>query len=156
MGRAIFSAIRITCIIIRAVTAAYQQIEIIHSINIFSREDCIELLENCLDWRRISPDLSVRLLCSRFDYVSSENSNASCISVKKFLQPIKNADKIITNQLTIPCRDNVCDSQDVCLIDRNCFATRHQKCSIFQCVEGKYMYIFSNRNFKSFTVPSLL
>lgn len=102
----------------------------------FHREDCHELLNQCLDWNRIPPGLSTSLLCSRFDYTSSEDPNEPCVSVKTFLQPAHSNTYDMDNRIMIPCKNNPCDKNNICMVDRQCY-NNYQQCPLFQCMPGE-------------------
>ncbi|XP_063985142.1 reversion-inducing cysteine-rich protein with Kazal motifs [Diachasmimorpha longicaudata] len=75
------------------------------------RNDCIDLLTNCVDWSLAAVTQSAISLCSR---LSPARPEMPCISLKPFLNPILPEKERITN----PCRHSHCGKSEVCVPQR--------------------------------------
>ncbi|XP_055383709.1 reversion-inducing cysteine-rich protein with Kazal motifs, partial [Condylostylus longicornis] len=86
-------------------------------LNQICREDCYNLLSDCLDWTAVSSKVSASSICSK---LSSEFEEVDCVSLKPYLEP----SDIPTetgghHRLTSPCKGNICNSSEVCVPFRN-------------------------------------
>lgn len=81
------------------------------------REDCYDLLANCIDWTRMETRHTPDSICSRFS-ADSENSSSPCISLKPYLEPNdvpQNGWPSANQQIISPCRDHTCNASEVCV-----------------------------------------
>ncbi|KAI5750353.1 hypothetical protein M8J76_014987 [Diaphorina citri] len=102
--------------------------------NSICRDDCYELLSECLDWYRMPPGHSAASLCSRF---SPDDPNAPCISLKSFMEPSDSPYQAPADQVTSPCRGDPCPVSHICSVNRNCHPRHHRTtCQPYQCTQG--------------------
>ena len=122
------------------------------------RSDCLHLLADCVDYNRLSADVSVESLCSS---LSAPADDKNCISLKTYLGTqelflmitllrcmvfISSSLFCITDKprqllsrsefVSLPCKPNPCNSTHVCIINqRKC---RHPKtCKKYTCKPGQ-------------------
>lgn len=84
-----------------------------------------------MDWPRMPPGQTAASICSKF---SSESISSPCISLKPFLEPSDHLYVDPREGVTAPCKGDPCDSNQVCLVNRNC--VRGKSCQPFLCVTG--------------------
>ncbi|KAF4519249.1 hypothetical protein B566_EDAN002137 [Ephemera danica] len=100
------------------------------------REDCFELLSECIDRDRLPPGITAASLCARL--APEAPPDAPCISLKPFLEPSKwRVDRESLRpgeQVTAPCRGDPCNTSEVCAVNRNCAPGR--PCSPYTCSTG--------------------
>lgn len=83
------------------------------------REDCYSLLTKCIDWTRMHTRHTPESICDKFSNDETSDLTGACISLKPYLEPsdlppLSNTDL----QIYSPCRGNVCNSSEVCIINR--------------------------------------
>ncbi|XP_049826537.1 reversion-inducing cysteine-rich protein with Kazal motifs isoform X2 [Aethina tumida] len=106
--------------------------------NQICREDCMEILSECVDWSRlysnphskVTPRHSAESIC---DTLSPEDPTASCIRLQDYRIPSEYNQRI-TGQVTSPCKGNPCEENEICLINKNCILGTN--CQPFTCVPG--------------------
>lgn len=82
--------------------------------NQICREDCYNLLTDCLDWAQLhGTDHSAASLCAK---MSPSEKSAPCISLSSFLSPSELKDHSEVHVVKSPCRRNPCKNQ-VCQLD---------------------------------------
>ncbi|XP_021916359.1 reversion-inducing cysteine-rich protein with Kazal motifs isoform X1 [Zootermopsis nevadensis] len=99
--------------------------------NRICREDCYELLSQCMDWSRMPTGHNAASLCSR---LSPENPDTPCISLRPFLEPSDNPYLQPQDEVTSPCKGDPCNNSEVCSVNRNCATGR--PCLPYQCSPG--------------------
>ncbi|CAG2066756.1 unnamed protein product, partial [Timema podura] len=97
--------------------------------NRICREDCLDLLSECLDWTRMSGGHTAVSLCLR---LSPDHPDTPCISLKQFLQPSDSPYFPPHKGVTSPCKGAPCNSSEVCLINRRC--SPGSSCLPYTCV----------------------
>uniref|UniRef100_A0A8D8FVC5 Reversion-inducing cysteine-rich protein with Kazal motifs n=2 Tax=Culex pipiens TaxID=7175 RepID=A0A8D8FVC5_CULPI len=85
--------------------------------NQICRDDCYEVLGNCVDWNRMVPKQSVASLCQLFS--PEDSSEAECVSLKRFLVPSDIPHRNSDLALVSPCRGNPCGSNQICVVKRD-------------------------------------
>lgn len=109
----------------------------------FYREDCYEMLTECIDWSRIPPGQTVTSLCGK---LSPGDQTSPCVSLRPFLEPSDAGYAPPGHQVTAPCKGEPCDSQELCQVNRNCEPGR--PCQTYQCMPGRgpyhNIYLFIN------------
>nr|CAD7455214.1 unnamed protein product [Timema tahoe] len=108
----------------------HMQVWHLHANNI-CREDCLDLLSECLDWTRMSGGHTAVSLCLR---LSPDHPDTPCISLKQFLQPSDSPYFPPHKGVTSPCKGAPCNSSEVCLINRRC--SPGSSCLPYTCVPG--------------------
>lgn len=82
------------------------------------REDCYDLLANCIDWTRMETRHTPDSICARFS-ADSENSSSPCVSLKPYIEPSDVSSQRrwppANHQIISPCRDHTCNATEVCL-----------------------------------------
>ncbi|KAK3093529.1 hypothetical protein FSP39_016828 [Pinctada imbricata] len=91
------------------------------------REDCLNILNKCLNQSRIHPDQTVTNLCK---ILSPDDSSRSCISVKQFTDPSPH--KMRSYEVSTPCKPNPCSEGEICWINRN-KCRNPQMCPAYFC-----------------------
>ncbi|KFB46496.1 AGAP010646-PA-like protein [Anopheles sinensis] len=100
--------------------------------NHICRQDCAEVLKNCVDWMRMPEGHSVSSLCQR---LSPQNSSMPCISMGTFQLgvPAGGSGSLVmpsmaagdtreaTGEVALvsPCKGNPCNSTQVCVANRD-------------------------------------
>lgn len=97
--------------------------------NQICRNVCLDILNKCVDWTRIPPNHSAETVCAN---LSPEDPNVSCINLDNFLTPSDNNYNRITEQVSSPCKGSPCESQETCLVNKNCA----QGSNCYTCVPG--------------------
>ncbi|CAB3384758.1 Hypothetical predicted protein [Cloeon dipterum] len=93
-------------------------------------EDCLDLLNECVDDTRLPQGSTPESLCSRLS-----PQGASCISLQDFMQPNPEwVGATLDLQVTSPCRGDPCNESQVCVVNRNCPAGK--VCPKYSCVDG--------------------
>ncbi|KAF7265647.1 hypothetical protein GWI33_020949, partial [Rhynchophorus ferrugineus] len=85
--------------------------------NQICKDVCLQILTECVDWTRISPIHSPESIC---DSLSPEDPNMSCIRLDDYLYPSTMTYPKISGQVSSPCKGNPCESNEICLINKNC------------------------------------
>lgn len=103
------------------------------------RDDCYDLLTECIDWTRMETRHTPESICARFS-VESGNPTSPCISLKPYLEPsdLPQHNALATNhQIVSPCRGHGCNSTEVCVAE-NKRGEEHGTAtgSSFRCVPG--------------------
>ncbi|XP_050081387.1 reversion-inducing cysteine-rich protein with Kazal motifs [Anopheles maculipalpis] len=92
--------------------------------NHICRQDCHEVLKNCVDWDRMSDEYSVSSLCRQ---LAPQNNSLPCISMGRF-QPhgigpggmLEGDQRIIADvALVSPCKGNPCNATQLCVANRD-------------------------------------
>ncbi|GFG31799.1 hypothetical protein Cfor_04236 [Coptotermes formosanus] len=99
--------------------------------NRICREDCYELLSQCMDWSRMPTGHNAASLCSR---LSPDNPDTPCISLKAFLEPSDNPYMQPQDEVSSPCKGDPCNNSEVCSVNRNCAPGR--PCAPYRCSPG--------------------
>lgn len=109
--------------------------------NQICRDVCLNILSQCVDWTRISPIHSADSICEK---LSPDDPNISCIRIENYLDPSSYEFSRITGQVSSPCKGNPCESEEICLINKNCIHGINCKSYICQpgCKLGKYIVLF--------------
>ncbi|XP_037952722.1 reversion-inducing cysteine-rich protein with Kazal motifs-like [Teleopsis dalmanni] len=94
--------------------------------NHICREDCNEILNECMDWIKMNSTLNTELICARLNPAK----DGPCISLKPYLEE-SDAPKDTGghHRLTQPCRGHPCNASEVCLSQRN-------ERNAFTCISG--------------------
>ena len=98
------------------------------------REDCYDLLSQCMDWSRMPAGHNAASLCS---LLSPHNPDTPCISLRAFLEPSDNPYIQPQDEVTSPCKGDPCNSSEVCVVNRNCASGR--PCRPYQCSKGEWL-----------------
>ncbi|XP_050545812.1 reversion-inducing cysteine-rich protein with Kazal motifs [Daktulosphaira vitifoliae] len=103
-------------------------------VNKICRDDCLELLSNCLDWTRMSPGLTANSLCAKLSPESGP-----CVSLKTYSEyvpdpPAPPYHQTAVAQVTAPCKRNPCSTGMVCLVNRGCRIGH--SCKPYRCIPG--------------------
>ncbi|XP_046335864.1 reversion-inducing cysteine-rich protein with Kazal motifs-like [Haliotis rufescens] len=77
------------------------------------QEDCIYILNKCVDYTRLNSDQSVPQLCHPLPKLSDPGA---CTSVTRYLTESEHVSK--SWEVTSPCRPNPCRSRELCLVRR--------------------------------------
>lgn len=105
------------------------------------KEDCFEILSECVDRERLPPSLSPAALCARLS--PDAPPDAPCISLKPFLEPsqwrIDKESMKPGEQVTAPCRGEPCNTSEVCGVNRNCAPGK--SCLPYTCTPGNNLFI---------------
>ncbi|KAL5006474.1 hypothetical protein ScPMuIL_015280 [Solemya velum] len=80
------------------------------------REDCLSILNKCVDPECLPYGQTVQVLCNS---LSPDDSRGSCISIKKYTSKSQYAGR--SGEVSNPCNPNPCDEGQICQI-------RHRKC----------------------------
>ncbi|XP_066254159.1 reversion-inducing cysteine-rich protein with Kazal motifs [Euwallacea similis] len=99
--------------------------------NQICRDVCLQILAECADWSRISPIYSPENICQT---LSPEDPNMPCIKVDEYLTPSAAIYPRISGQVSSPCKENPCDHNEICLINRNC--DHGADCKPYSCQPG--------------------
>lgn len=106
-----------------------------HTLNFWILQDCLDLLNECVDDQRLPEGMTAALLCKRF---ASENS--PCVPLGMFMQPsLQWASEAVDSQVTAPCRGDPCNESEVCLVNRNCPIGR--SCQQHTCAKGFFVFL---------------
>ncbi|XP_050418705.1 reversion-inducing cysteine-rich protein with Kazal motifs, partial [Patella vulgata] len=93
-------------------------------------EDCIYILNECVDKSRLTEDKTVPQLCNA---LPSRTEDGACISVSKYLS--KSADIGRENEVTSPCNPDPCGKGEVCRVRRR--KCKHSEdCKPYICKAG--------------------
>lgn len=85
-------------------------------VNRICREDCVNILSQCMDWSRISSDHTVTSVCAK---LSPDNPEDPCISLSLFLEPSDYPYTEPEESITSPCKGNPCGNNEVCTVNHN-------------------------------------
>ncbi|XP_050297871.1 reversion-inducing cysteine-rich protein with Kazal motifs [Anthonomus grandis grandis] len=99
--------------------------------NQICRDVCLEILQQCADWSKLSPIYSAERIC---ETLSPEDPNSSCVRVDDYLRPSNNNYPRITGQVSSPCKANPCEPNEVCLINKGC--SQGLDCKSYICQPG--------------------
>lgn len=82
------------------------------------REDCYDLLTECIDWTRMETRHTPESICAKFT-IESDDPTVPCISLKPYLQPsdLINELPAKNHQIIMPCRGNNCNLTEICVDD---------------------------------------
>lgn len=95
--------------------------------NQICREDCFNLLTECMDWTKLHGDShSAASLCSK---LSPADKSTPCVSLKPFLEQSEFAHRSEMHKIRSPCRGNPCNATQVCIVNPS-----HS--NGYQCVTG--------------------
>uniref|UniRef100_A0A1Y9H237 Reversion-inducing cysteine-rich protein with Kazal motifs n=1 Tax=Anopheles dirus TaxID=7168 RepID=A0A1Y9H237_9DIPT len=94
--------------------------------NHICRQDCHEVLKNCVDWERIPGGHTVSSLCQQ---LAPQNNSLPCISMGRF-QPLQelvagggrsvDGERIMADvTLVSPCKGNPCNATQICVANRD-------------------------------------
>ncbi|XP_017843823.2 reversion-inducing cysteine-rich protein with Kazal motifs [Drosophila busckii] len=81
--------------------------------NAICREDCSELLNECLDWTR--QQQRPQAICERLQ--PADDEHIPCISLEAYLKPSKLNDE--QSSLTMPCASKPCNGSELCVLQRS-------------------------------------
>ncbi|XP_064614462.1 reversion-inducing cysteine-rich protein with Kazal motifs-like [Liolophura sinensis] len=104
----------------------------------FCWDDCMEILTQCIDPKRLHSQQTVKTLCMN---LAPRNLHDECVSIKQYLapSPVDSRESEVTN----PCRSNPCLEGQVCQINRR--KCRHaDRCPSYVCKPGCNMGEVSN------------
>ncbi|XP_052861672.1 reversion-inducing cysteine-rich protein with Kazal motifs [Anopheles cruzii] len=91
-----------------------------HHTNHICRQDCHEVLKNCVDWDRMPEGYSVGALCQQ---LAPQNNTVPCISMGRFQPGLARGDlpsgEVTDVALVSPCRGNPCNVSQVCVANRD-------------------------------------
>lgn len=91
------------------------------------REDCYEILSECMDWSRVNTAINVDAICSQ---LHPEGEEGPCVSLKPYLEPSDAPLEMGGHHgLTEPCKGHPCNSTEACLPNRN-------ESTGYQCIPG--------------------
>lgn len=95
--------------------------------NHICRENCFEILSECMDWTRMNTTLNADAICGR---LHPEGEAVPCLSLRPYLEE-SDAPKDTGghHKITSPCKGHPCNASEACLAARNGSMT-------FQCVPG--------------------
>ncbi|KNC24010.1 hypothetical protein FF38_11603 [Lucilia cuprina] len=95
--------------------------------NHICRENCYEILMECLDWTRLNTTYNPEAICAR---LHPDGDVTSCVSLRPYLEE-SDAPKETGghHKITSPCRGHPCNASEVCLAARNGSAT-------YKCIPG--------------------
>ncbi|XP_073837300.1 reversion-inducing-cysteine-rich protein with kazal motifs [Musca autumnalis] len=95
--------------------------------NHICRENCYEILSECMDWTRMNTSLNADAICAR---LHPEGEGVHCISLRPYLEE-SDAPKDTGghHRITSPCKGHPCNASEVCLAARNGSAT-------YECIPG--------------------
>ncbi|XP_044737825.1 reversion-inducing cysteine-rich protein with Kazal motifs [Chrysoperla carnea] len=99
-------------------------------INRICREDCYNILSQCMDWSRIPSEYTAASICAK---LSPDDLNDPCISLQPFLEPSDNLIKNPKQLITSPCKNNPCAMNEVCTVNHNCLG---RNCLPYTCQVG--------------------
>ncbi|XP_054265987.1 reversion-inducing cysteine-rich protein with Kazal motifs [Macrosteles quadrilineatus] len=99
--------------------------------NRICRQDCFNLLSQCMDWTRMPADTSAAIICNR---LSSDNPATPCVSLEPYLEPSDQPYSPPRDQVTQPCRGEPCTSGHLCAVNRYCSTSR--SCQPYTCAQG--------------------
>ncbi|KAG8279611.1 hypothetical protein J6590_100929, partial [Homalodisca vitripennis] len=99
--------------------------------NRICRQDCFNLLSQCMDWTRMPADTSAASICSR---LSPDNPNTPCVSLEPYLEPSDQPYSPPSDQVTQPCKGDPCNIGQVCAVNRYCQPLR--SCQPYSCSDG--------------------
>lgn len=100
--------------------------------NRICREDCFEMLSQCMDWSRMPAGHTAASICSRLS--PDNNPSIPCISLKPFLEASDDPYVAPENHVTSPCKGDPCDHGEMCIVNRNCLPGK--SCQPYLCVPG--------------------
>ncbi|XP_050097347.1 reversion-inducing cysteine-rich protein with Kazal motifs [Anopheles aquasalis] len=97
-----------------------------HHTNHICRQDCYEVLKNCVDWQRMPEGYTVASLCQQ---LAPQNGSAPCISMGRFQSTtlvggapgggFTRDPGTEATMLVSPCRGNPCNATQVCVANRD-------------------------------------
>uniref|UniRef100_A0A1A9WE79 Reversion-inducing cysteine-rich protein with Kazal motifs n=1 Tax=Glossina brevipalpis TaxID=37001 RepID=A0A1A9WE79_9MUSC len=95
--------------------------------NHICRENCFEILSECMDWTRMNTTLNADAICGR---LHPEGEEVPCLSLRPYLEE-SDAPKDTGghHKITSPCKGHPCNASEACIAARNGSMT-------FQCVPG--------------------
>uniref|UniRef100_A0A1I8Q6R9 Reversion-inducing cysteine-rich protein with Kazal motifs n=2 Tax=Stomoxys calcitrans TaxID=35570 RepID=A0A1I8Q6R9_STOCA len=95
--------------------------------NHICRENCYEILSECMDWTRMNTSLNADAICAR---LHPEGEGVPCISLRPYLEE-SDAPKDTGghHRITSPCKGHPCNASEVCLAARN-------GSSSYECIPG--------------------
>lgn len=80
------------------------------------REDCMELVTSCVDWSAVKNHHNAATLCAK---LSPPKPDMPCVSLKPFLEDPRDQNEAplgIEEDINMPCRNNPCPSNQICVI----------------------------------------
>ncbi|XP_074032082.1 reversion-inducing-cysteine-rich protein with kazal motifs [Leptinotarsa decemlineata] len=99
--------------------------------NQICRNVCLDILSQCVDWTRVSPEYSAESIC---ETLSPEDPDDSCVELDHYLTPSSYEFSRITGQVFSPCKGNPCEANEICLLNRNCM--HGMNCKPYLCQPG--------------------
>lgn len=102
--------------------------------SVVNRQDCFNLLSQCIDWSRMPADTSAAAICSR---LSLENPNTPCVSLEPFLEPSDQPYSPPRDHVTQPCKGEPCAAGQVCQVNRYCPPFTPRNCLPYTCSTGE-------------------
>ena len=79
------------------------------------REDCIEILTNCVDWSAVIGH-NAATICAK---ISPPKADMPCVSIRPFLEDPREQNELplmIEEDINMPCRNNPCPPGQVCSV----------------------------------------
>lgn len=101
---------------------------------VVNRQDCFNLLSQCIDWSRMPADTSAAAICSR---LSLENPTTPCVSLEPFLEPSDQPYSPPRDHVTQPCKGEPCAAGQVCQVNRYCPPFIPRNCLPYTCSTGQ-------------------
>ncbi|XP_054733430.1 reversion-inducing cysteine-rich protein with Kazal motifs [Anastrepha obliqua] len=95
--------------------------------NHICREDCYEILSECMDWTRMSSALNAEAVCAR---LHPDGDDVPCVSLRPYREE-SDAPKETGGHhgLTAPCKGHPCNGSETCIARRN-------ESTAYECVPG--------------------
>lgn len=80
------------------------------------RDDCYDILSDCMDWTRMETRHTPESICSKFSIEDSPQT--PCISLRPFLEPsdLPRHNIIDNHKITSPCKGHTCNTSEICVL----------------------------------------
>jgi len=98
------------------------------------RSDCEQLLTNCLSSYK---PYNVHTICAT---ILPNNNQSNCISLKQYAASKSDNAIVERAEVTLPCRDDPCAHNEVCIIDQDCLREENSiyPCNKYKCIKGEF------------------
>lgn len=103
------------------------------------REDCYDLLTQCMDWTRMETRHTPESICAKFSVEDFSDAATPCISLKPYLEPsdVPQTKANINHRILSPCHGHTCNASEVCVIEtRQGNESNQENGSGYRCVAG--------------------
>lgn len=97
------------------------------------RSDCEFLLGKCLDMKATSIGVSISKVCAA---ILPNANQTECLSVSDYITKPPKVAKTTRGQVTLPCKDSPCKSDEVCMVSNSCDKRFDPTCEDYICVKG--------------------